>query len=119
MPTNLGFLISREESIHYTPEDMLTRFPKDSLFEERALLLSKIHQHDQALDIYVWKLDDVATARKYCETHYDQEAEVRLVVRPPIVTTLHLPSELHWVRESMPFRSIFTVNWWKLTEAEP
>lgn len=35
------------------------------LFEERAILLSRIGQHDQALDIYVYKLRNYVMAEEY------------------------------------------------------
>lgn len=35
------------------------------LFEERAILLSRIGQHDQALDIYVYKLKNYVMAEEY------------------------------------------------------
>jgi hypothetical protein len=34
------------------------------LFEERAVLLSRIGQHDQALDIYVYKLKNYSMAEE-------------------------------------------------------
>lgn len=34
------------------------------LFEERAILLSRIGQHDQALDIYVYKLKNYTMAEE-------------------------------------------------------
>ncbi len=47
-----------ETSAHYNPEKMLSRFPFNDLYEERALLLSRIGQHEQALNIYAHKLQD-------------------------------------------------------------
>jgi hypothetical protein len=37
------------------------------LFEERAVLLSKMGQHDQALMIYARKLNECASAEHYCD----------------------------------------------------
>jgi hypothetical protein len=34
-------------SLHYAPEKMLSKFPREELLEERAVLLSRIHQHTQ------------------------------------------------------------------------
>jgi len=60
-------------SQYYHPEKMLSKFPFDSLFEERAILLSKINRHSQALTIYVTKLGSIEKAEKYCEEHYNPE----------------------------------------------
>jgi hypothetical protein len=38
-------------SSSYTPESMLSRFPQDSLLEERAVLLSRVGLHGKALEI--------------------------------------------------------------------
>ncbi|KAI9281130.1 CNH domain-containing protein [Sporodiniella umbellata] len=54
------------ESAFYNARRMLTRLPDDDLYEERAILLSRIGQHDQALDIYVYKLKNYLMAEEYC-----------------------------------------------------
>jgi tetratricopeptide (TPR) repeat protein len=54
------------ESSFYNARRILTRLPDDDLFEERAILLSRIGQHDQALDIYVYKLKNYLMAEEYC-----------------------------------------------------
>jgi hypothetical protein len=46
---------------------MLPRFPVDGLYAERAVLLSRLGQHDQALMIYVRKLKDWRMAEQYCD----------------------------------------------------
>ncbi|KAI7848688.1 CNH domain-containing protein [Circinella umbellata] len=66
----LSFLI---DSIHYRAEKILPRLPMDDLFEERAILLSRIGQHDQALDIYVYKLKNYTMAEEYCTKVYRQD----------------------------------------------
>eukprot|EP01114_Cavostelium_apophysatum_P004200 TRINITY_DN1437_c0_g2_i2.p1 TRINITY_DN1437_c0_g2~~TRINITY_DN1437_c0_g2_i2.p1 ORF type:complete len:873 (+),score=238.27 TRINITY_DN1437_c0_g2_i2:146-2764(+) len=68
----LAFL---EESKYYNPEKMLSRFPFDDLYEERALLLSRIDEHDKALQIYAYKLHDHQMAEKYCKKHYNPDKE--------------------------------------------
>lgn len=73
----LAFLM---ESTHYRAEKILPRLPLEGkfllrsktldaktcpdLFEERAILLSRIGQHDQALDIYVYKLKNYSMAEE-------------------------------------------------------
>ncbi|KAG0169936.1 Vacuolar morphogenesis protein 6 [Apophysomyces sp. BC1034] len=68
----LNFLRS---STHYRAEKILIRLPMDDLFEERAVLLSRIGQHDQALDIYVYKLKNYAMAEEYCTKVYQEDPE--------------------------------------------
>lgn len=40
----------------YSPEVLLKRLPTDALYEERAVLLGKMNQHELALSIYVHKV---------------------------------------------------------------
>jgi len=40
----------------YNPESLLKCLPADALFEERALLLGKMNQHELALSLYVHKV---------------------------------------------------------------
>ncbi|KAI7867673.1 CNH domain-containing protein [Spinellus fusiger] len=63
------------ESGYYRAEKILSRLPLDDLFEERAVLLSRIGQHDQALDIYVYKLQNYAMAEGYCTNIYREDAD--------------------------------------------
>jgi Vam6/Vps39-like protein vacuolar protein sorting-associated protein 39 len=81
-----------ESSTYYNPEKMLSRFPFNDLFEERALLLSRIGQHEQALNIYAHKLQDEQMAERYCERTYNPEQEdsrdvylslLKVYLRPP------------------------------------
>ena len=55
-------------SKEYQPYKALQRLSKDdpSLFEARAIVLSKMGQHKQALDIYVFQLKDADKAEEYC-----------------------------------------------------
>ncbi|KAI7874387.1 hypothetical protein K492DRAFT_137936 [Lichtheimia hyalospora FSU 10163] len=66
----LAFLM---ESTHYRAEKILPRLPLEDLFEERAILLSRIGQHDQALDIYVYKLKNYSMAEEYCTKIYRED----------------------------------------------
>eukprot|EP01116_Phalansterium_solitarium_P000135 TRINITY_DN10090_c0_g1_i1.p1 TRINITY_DN10090_c0_g1~~TRINITY_DN10090_c0_g1_i1.p1 ORF type:complete len:892 (-),score=174.91 TRINITY_DN10090_c0_g1_i1:69-2744(-) len=68
----LAFLASSQ---HYMAERMLSRFPFDDLFEERAILLSRIGQHKEALHIYAHKLQAPLAAEAYCQKHYDASQE--------------------------------------------
>jgi hypothetical protein len=62
------------------------------MFEERAILLSKINRHSQALSIYVHKLKKLDLAEKYCEDHKNDENDenkniyiilIEMYLKPP------------------------------------
>lgn len=61
----LEFLKTSDE---YQPYKTIQKLPKDdpNLFEARAILLSNMGQHRQALDIYVFQLKDADKAEEYC-----------------------------------------------------
>ena len=56
----------------YQPYKALQKLSKDdpSLFEARAIVLSNMGQHKQALDIYVFQLKDAVKAEEYCNQIY-------------------------------------------------
>ncbi|KAB2618050.1 vam6/Vps39-like protein [Pyrus ussuriensis x Pyrus communis] len=65
-------LLSALESISgYSPEALLKRLPADALYEERAMLLGKMNQHELALSLYVHKLHVPELALSYCDRVYD------------------------------------------------
>lgn len=79
-PGTLGIFRSKllkflQESQYYTPEKMLSAFPADELLEERAILLSRVKKHVQALTIYAHRLRLPEVAEKYCETYYNENSE--------------------------------------------
>ena len=55
-------------SKQYHSYKILQKLPKDdpNLFEARAIVLSNMGQHKQALDIYVFQLKDADKAEEYC-----------------------------------------------------
>jgi len=54
-------LLSALESISgYNAESLLKRLPSDALYEERAMLLGKMNQHQLALSLYVHKVTEYA-----------------------------------------------------------
>ncbi|XP_050371906.1 vacuolar sorting protein 39 [Argentina anserina] len=68
-------LLSVLESISgYSPEALLKRLPADALYEEHAVLLGKMNQHELALSIYVHKLHLPEMALSYCDRVYDSLA---------------------------------------------
>lgn len=70
-PTRKKLLSALEGISGYTPEVLLKRLPTDALFEERALLLGKMNQHELALSIYIHKLHVPDLALSYCDRVYD------------------------------------------------
>lgn len=65
-------LLSALESISgYNPEALLKHLPVDALYEERAILLGKMNQHELALSLYVHKLHVAELALSYCDRLYE------------------------------------------------
>ncbi|CAN8328098.1 unnamed protein product [Cochlearia groenlandica] len=65
-------LLSALESISgYNPQALLKRLPRDALYEERAVILGKMNQHELALSIYVHKLHTPDLALAYCDRIYE------------------------------------------------
>ncbi|KAL7191095.1 hypothetical protein ACSBR2_023216 [Camellia fascicularis] len=55
----------------YNPETLLKRLPTDALYEERAILLGKMTQHELALSVYVHKLHVPELVLSYCDRVYE------------------------------------------------
>ena len=55
-PTRKKLLAALENISGYNPEGLLKRLPADALYEERAILLGKLNQHELALSLYVHKV---------------------------------------------------------------
>ena len=66
-----------KQSAQYSPAKLLGLLPKDDprFYEARAIVLSKMGQHKQALEIYVFKLHDTAKAEEYCNRVHLTEDE--------------------------------------------
>ncbi|KAH0871742.1 hypothetical protein HID58_078764 [Brassica napus] len=65
-------LLSALENISgYNPQTLLKRLPRDALYEERAVILGKMNQHELALSIYVHKLHAPDLALAYCDRIYE------------------------------------------------
>jgi len=67
-------------------------FP-DDLFEEKAILFCRIGRHDQALAIYVHKLENIEMAEEYCRKNYNESSEdgkdiylslLKVYLHPPV-----------------------------------
>lgn len=59
-----------ESSTSYRPERILGRLPSEDLHKVRAILLGRLGRHEGALQIYVYQLDDHATAEQYVHTPF-------------------------------------------------
>ena len=69
------FLTLLRTSEHYSAAKTLGLLPRDdpTFYEARAIVFSKMGNHKQALEIYVFKLQDPAKAEEYCnQTHLDE-----------------------------------------------
>ncbi|EPS67833.1 hypothetical protein M569_06937, partial [Genlisea aurea] len=65
-------LLSALEGIsRYNPDALLNRLPPDALYEERAILLGRLNQHELALSIYIHKLKVPDLALAYCDRVYE------------------------------------------------
>ncbi|KAF6240783.1 hypothetical protein HO173_001456 [Letharia columbiana] len=66
------------------PYKALQKLPKDdpNLFEARAIILSKMGHHKQALDIYVFHLKDADKAEEYCNQIFLTETATAPVPTP-------------------------------------
>ncbi|KAI8823117.1 vacuolar sorting protein 39 domain 2-domain-containing protein [Fimicolochytrium jonesii] len=60
-----------ETSTTYRPEKILDALPADALYEEKAIVLSRLKRHEEALRIYIEKVRNYRMANLYCEKHYD------------------------------------------------
>ncbi|CAK9152399.1 unnamed protein product [Ilex paraguariensis] len=70
-PTRKKLLSALESISGYNPDVLFKRLPPDALYEERAILLGKMNQHELALSIYVHKLHVAELALSYCDRVYE------------------------------------------------
>ncbi|CAN6817852.1 unnamed protein product [Brassica oleracea] len=54
-PERKKLLSALESILGYNPQTLLKRLPRDALYEERAVILGKMNQHELAMSIYVHK----------------------------------------------------------------
>jgi hypothetical protein len=78
------------ESQYYNSERMLSKFPMNRLYEERAILLSRIHRHEQALNLYVSKVNRIDLAEKYCTAHFDKSEAAHEEARNIYISLLRM-----------------------------
>lgn len=70
---------------------MLNNFPADDLFEERAIILGKMHKHEKVLAIYIQILGDIEKAAIYCENVYEASNAATANVFVLLIKTLLIP----------------------------
>ncbi|KAF7595273.1 Vacuolar morphoproteinsis protein 6 [Aspergillus hancockii] len=81
------FLDMLKSSSQYSPAKILDSLDRDDpeFFEARAIVFSKMGQHRQALEIYVFKLEDYAKAEEYCNHFHKTNEDAAVGVTPPSV----------------------------------
>lgn len=81
---NSKFLTLLRTSTQYSPARLLGALPRDdpAFYDARALVFSKMGQHKQALEIYVYKLRDAGKAEEYCNRVHLTEDTVATTLPP-------------------------------------
>ncbi|KAI0690617.1 hypothetical protein BC835DRAFT_1363553 [Cytidiella melzeri] len=82
----------------YEIERLFAQLPPDDLFEAKAILLGRSGRHDNALEIYVYRLQDFIKAEEYCKRVYNPDGEtkhvfltlLRIYLRPTTKTSIDL-----------------------------
>ncbi|WWD16424.1 hypothetical protein CI109_100850 [Kwoniella shandongensis] len=67
-------------STQYRPYRIVTRLTGDELPEARAILLGRMGKHEEALRIYVYKLEDYIAAEAYCVRNYSDNPQIFLLL---------------------------------------
>ncbi|CAB04720.1 Vacuolar protein sorting-associated protein 39 homolog [Caenorhabditis elegans] len=99
-----------EVSHSYSPQTVLLQLAPHAFYEERALILGRLKQHEQALAIYVNTLKNVPAAEEYCRLYYNAHDETNSQVYLMLFRTLVHPNQqqLHSIpyhADSTPFGS--------------
>ncbi|CAD6189692.1 unnamed protein product [Caenorhabditis auriculariae] len=77
----------------YSPQTILLQLTSHAFYEERALILGRLKQHEQALMIYTSILKNLPAAEKYCELYYNRHDEVNSQVYLNYFRALVLPTD--------------------------
>ncbi|KAG6840674.1 hypothetical protein C0991_005179 [Blastosporella zonata] len=88
--TKLLQFISSNHS--YSVDRLYGALSSTDLFEARAILLGRLGRHDQALELYVYRMHDYLKAEEYCKQVYEPGTEIegvfltllRLYLRPTV-----------------------------------
>ncbi|KAG6884985.1 hypothetical protein C0993_006817 [Termitomyces sp. T159_Od127] len=76
----------------YSVDRLYSTLSSTDLFEARAILLGRLGRHDQALELYVYRMHDYLKAEEYCKRVYELGVEnksvfltlLRLYLRPTV-----------------------------------
>ncbi|KAJ3672865.1 hypothetical protein LUZ60_006239 [Juncus effusus] len=79
-PTRKKLISTLESNSGYNAETLLKRIPLDALFEERAIILGKMNQHNLALSLYVHKLHLPEKAVAYCDRLFEEGSNIYLTL---------------------------------------
>ncbi|KAL1752471.1 hypothetical protein FB107DRAFT_219865 [Schizophyllum commune] len=90
----LAFL---DNTHHYRVDRIYSLLSSTDLYEARAILLGRLGRHDQALELYVYKLQDYIKAEEYCKRIYASNPGsnifltlLRIYLRPRDPSNAHL-----------------------------
>lgn len=83
---------------YYSVNRLFSLVSSTDLYEARAVLLGRLGRHDQALELYVYRLHDFDKAEEYCKRIYEPTSEtsnvfltlLRLYLRPSVKTETDL-----------------------------
>ncbi|CAL2046117.1 unnamed protein product [Caenorhabditis brenneri] len=92
-----------EVSHSYSPQTVLLQLAPHAFFEERALILGRLKQHDQALALYVNTLKNVPAAEEYCRLYYNINDDTNSQVYLLLFRALVHPNQHH--HHSIPFNA--------------
>ncbi|CAO4380982.1 unnamed protein product [Caenorhabditis nigoni] len=92
-----------EISHSYSPQTVLLQLAPHAFFEERALILGRLKQHDQALALYVNTLKNVPAAEEYCKLYYNPADDTNSQVYLLLFRALVHPNQHH--HHSIPFNA--------------
>ncbi|KAJ6468361.1 hypothetical protein C8R45DRAFT_1018454 [Mycena sanguinolenta] len=87
-----------ETTDRYRIDRLYSMISSEDLFEARAILLGRFGRHDQALELYVYRLHDYVKAEKHCARVYRAGTEtshvyltlLRIYLRPTVKSTADL-----------------------------
>lgn len=91
------------KSKYFLPVTILSHFPDDDLFEQRAIVLGKLKLHKKVLAIHIQILGNIELAIKYCNNVYESDSNaaktvfvllVEILLHPP-TTPPYANIELH------------------------
>ncbi|KAK7044093.1 Vacuolar morphogenesis protein 6 [Paramarasmius palmivorus] len=83
---------------HYRVDRLYGILSSEELYEARAILLGRLGRHDQALELYVYRLHEYLKAEEYCKRYYQAGTPtsnvfltlLRIYLRPTVKTGLDL-----------------------------